>query len=176
MSGYLLAEFATAHETLAAAEKAAAAGIPAEDVLSPNPLEGIAEHLAPPPAKAPIGWVMFVAGAVGAVAGYGMQWYSAVIDYPVNSGGRGLNSWPAFLLVPYETAILGAAVVGILGWLWMCRLPRPHHPLFAADIVERASQDRYLLVFPAGDRPRARILRARIARALKPQAIHERGE
>jgi hypothetical protein len=170
MTGWLLAEFATAHETLAAAAAAAAAGIPAEDVLSPNPLEGIAEHLAPRPARAPIGWVMFIAGALGALAGYGMQWYSAVIDYPINSGGRGLNSWPAFLLVPYETAILSAAVVGILGWLWMCGLPRPHHPLFAADSVERASQDRYLLVFT--DRSR---LKAKIESRLHPQAIYELG-
>ncbi len=168
MTGVLLAEFATAHETLTAAAAAAAAGIPAEDVLSPNPLEGITEHLAPRPAPAPIGWVMFIAGAGGALAGYGMQWYSAVIDYPINSGGRGLNSWPAFLLVPYETAILSAAIVGILGWLFMCGLPRPHHPLFAADIVERASQDRYLLVF--ADRSQ---LRATIESRLRPHAIHE---
>jgi hypothetical protein len=168
MTAYLLAEFTTTHETLAAAAKAAAEGIPAEDVLSPSPLEGIAEHLAPPPARAPIGWVMFVAGTLGALAGYGMQWCSAVIDYPINAGGRGLNSWPAFLLVPYETAILGAAVVGILAWLWMCGLPRPYHPLFAADVVERASQDRYLLVFSAQDQ-----IRARIEHHLRPLAVHE---
>lgn len=168
MTGYLLAEFATAHETLDASSKAADMGIPAEDVLSPNPLEGIAEHLAQRPASTPIGVVMFIAGTVGAAAGYGMQWYSAVIDYPINSGGRGLNSWPAFLLVPYETAILGAAVVGILAWLWMCGLPRPYHPLFDADVVERASQDRYLLVFPAQDQ-----IKRQIERHLRPVAIHE---
>jgi hypothetical protein len=168
MTGFVLAEFATAHETLAAAATAAAAGIPAEDVLSPNPLERITEHLAPAPAGAPIGWVMFIAGVVGALAGYGMQWYSAVIDYPINSGGRGLNSWPAFLLVPYETAILGAAIVGILGWLWMCGLPRPYHPLFAADVVERASQDRYLLVFTARGG-----LKAQLESRLQAQAVYE---
>jgi hypothetical protein len=168
MSSVLLAEFTTAHETLTAAAKAAAEGIPAEDVLSPNPLEGIAEHLAPRSAGGPIGWVMFTAGALGAIAGYGMQWYSAVIDYPINSGGRGLNSWPAFLLVPYETAILSAAIVGILSWMWMCGLPRPHHPLFAADIVERASQDRYLLVFANRDQ-----LKERIEQRLQPQAVYE---
>ena len=88
MTGFLLAEFASAHEALAAAAEAAAEGIPAEDVLSPNPIEGIAEHLAPRPGGKPIGWVMFTAGVLGAIAGYGMQWYSAVVDYPINSGGR----------------------------------------------------------------------------------------
>jgi hypothetical protein len=70
--------------------------------------------------------------------------------------------------VPYETAILGAAIVGILGWLWMCGLPRPHHPLFAADVVERASQDRYLLVFTARGR-----VKAQIECRLRPQAVYE---
>jgi hypothetical protein len=171
VTGFLLAEFATAHETLAAAAKAAAEGTPAEDVLSPNPLEGIAENLAPRPATAPIGWVMFTAGALGALAGYGMQWYSAVIDYPINSGGRALNSWPAFLLVSYEIAILSAAIAGILGWLWLCGLPRLFHPLFAADVVERASQDRYLLVFAARDG-----LKAEIERHLRPRAVYELDE
>src|ERR1051326_1309072 len=102
---------------MAAAEQAASCGRPAFDVLSPNPIAGITEHLAPAPAAPPVGWAMVIAGIIGALAGYAIQWYSAVIDYPVISGGRPLHSWPAFLLVPYETAILSAAVVGILTWL-----------------------------------------------------------
>ena len=168
MSGYLLAEFATARATAEAARQAAEAGIPAEDLLSPNPLQGIEEHLAPAPAKAPIGWAMVIAGVVGAGLGYFMQWYSAVIDYPTNSGGRPLHSWPAFLVVPYETAILSAAVVGILAWLWLCGLPKLFHPLFAADAVEHATQDRYLLVFAQRD-----DLKPRIEGVLRPEAIHE---
>ncbi len=168
MSEFLLAEFGTAHATMEAAQKAAKAGMPAEDVLSPNPLAGIEEHLVPPPAKPPIGWLMFIAGALGAVAGYFMQWYSAVIDYPINSGGRDLNSWPAFLLVPYETAILSAAIMGILAWMWMCGLPKLFHPLFAAKAVECAMQDRYLLIFRDHDE-----LAAQIQKTLNPEAIHE---
>ena len=168
MSGFFLAEFATAHETIAAADAAARSAIPAVDVLSPNPLEGIAEHLAPQPAAKPIGRVMFIAGALGAIAGYLLQWYSAVIDYPIDSGGRPLNSWPAFMLVPYEAAILAAGVVGVLAWMWMCGLPRLFHPLFAADIVERASQDRYFLVFA-----REAGLKPRIEAILQPCAVYE---
>lgn len=147
MSGYLLAEFATATQAAEAARAAFEAEHAPEDLLTPNPTEGIAECLAPRRSKSPIGWVMFAAGVLGAVAGYFMQWYSAVVDYPIDSGGRPLNSWPAFLLVPYETAILSAAVIGILGWMWMCGLPKLFHPLFAAAATERAVQDRYLLVF-----------------------------
>jgi hypothetical protein len=111
---------------------------------------------------------MFVAGAIGAAIGYFMQWYSAVIAYPIDSGGRPLHSWPAFLLVPYETAILAAGIVGLLGWMWMCGLPKLFHPLFAAEISQRAVQDRFLLVFH-----RNAVLANWIQTHLKPAALHE---
>jgi hypothetical protein len=168
MSDFLLAEFSTARAATAAAQAAAEAGRPAEDVLSPIPLQGVAEHLSPPPSGKPIGWVMVAAGAIGAAIGWLMQWYSAVFAYPLNSGGRPLNSWPAFLIVPYETTILAACVVGLLGWMWMCGLPKLFHPLFAAPMVERAVQERYLLIFPSED-GLAPWLKAH----LKPDAVHE---
>jgi hypothetical protein len=167
MTGFLLAEFRNPEALAAAAELAARAGMPAEDALCPTPVKGLFRHLAPPHARKPIGWIMFAAGTLGAMAGYFMQWYSAAIDYPINSGGRPFNSWPVFLLVPYETAVLAASVVGILAWMWLCGLPRLFHPLFEAPAVERASQDRYLLVFAADARTKAWLRRH------LPQALTE---
>lgn len=135
-------------EVKAAARAACDAGYPPCDVLTPHPVEGIDAFLASPPEKKPIGLVMVGAGAMGAILGYAMQWFSAVVDYPIHSGGRPLHSWPAFLLVPYEAAILSAGVLGVLTWMAMCGLPRLYHLLFAAPVVERANQDGYLLVIP----------------------------
>lgn len=168
MNRFLLAEYETAYALKSAAEQAVQLGRPALDALTPNPVEGVADMLSPPKSRAPIGWVMFIAGATGASIGYLMQRYSAVFDYPIISGGRPLNSWPAYLLVPYELAILSAAVVGLLGWMWMCGLPKPFHILFEAKVTLRASQDRYLLVFR-----RERGLEAWIEKHLGPIAVHE---
>lgn len=168
MSEFLLAEFANRKHTAEAVHAAAAAGHAPQDVLSPSPIEGITEYLARPRSWGPIGWVMFIAAAAGAAIGYLMQWYSSVFAYPLDSGGRPLNSWPAFLLVPYELAILSAGIVGLLGWMWMCGLPKLYHPLFDAEMTGRAAQDRYLLVFPR-DAKLADWIRAH----LKPVALHE---
>jgi hypothetical protein len=165
---FLLADFATPSAVVDAARRAAEAGVPALDALCPTPVEGLFDLLASPRSHKPIGWIMFVAGVLGALAGYFMQWYSAVIDYPIDSGGRPLNSWPAFLLVPYETTILSAGVVGVLAWLWLCGLPKLFHPLFAVQAVERASQDRYLLIFAADHKTHAWLkkhMAAALARA-----------
>lgn len=168
MNRFLLAEYETAHALHQAAKRAWDLGHPALDALTPNPVQDVADMLSPPKASAPIGWVMFIAGATGASIGYLMQWYSAVFDYPIISGGRPPNSWPAFMLVPYELAILSAGIVGLLGWMWMCGLPRLFHPLFEAKVTLRASQDRYLLVFPW-----ERGLRGWIEEHLGPASVHE---
>src|SRR6185312_9035054 len=96
MNRFLLAEYESAQAVKKAAERALDLGRPALDALTPNPIEEMADLLSPTKAAAPIGWVMFIAGATGASIGYLMQWFSAVIDYPIISGGRPLNSWPAF--------------------------------------------------------------------------------
>ena len=77
---------------------------------------------------------------------FGLQWYSAVIDYPIDSGGRPLNSWQVFLLVPFEVGVFAAALTGVIAFLRSCRLPRLHDALFEIPGFERATQDRYILV------------------------------
>ena len=68
--------------------------------------------------------VIFVAGIVGAAGGFLAQYYGSVIDYPLNVGGRPLNSWPAFATTAVEVAILAMVLAGIVALLRACRLPR----------------------------------------------------
>jgi len=55
---------------------------------------------------------MFAGGILIAAMALGGEYYTAVIDYPYNVGGRPLNSWPAVMLVPFATGILGATIAG----------------------------------------------------------------
>lgn len=85
------------------------------------------------------------------VAGFGLEWWVNVIEYPLNVGGRPLNSWVQFIPVCYECTILFAAGAAVLGMLALNGLPRPHHPIFNAKRIERASQDRFFLCIEAAD-------------------------
>jgi hypothetical protein len=151
MNGMLIVEVTSPQDALRAAELGATTGNPPIDVLSPQPVKGVDKHLAPAARQVSVGWIMFLAAVCGAVFGYAIQWYSAVIDYPILSGGRPFNAWQVFLIVPYEAAILFAAGSGFVAWLWLCRLPKLHHPLFDLRVVERATSDRYLLIFTGSD-------------------------
>ena len=80
-----------------------------------------------------------------AALAYGLEYYSAVINYPYNSGGRPLDAWPAFMLVPFAVGILAAAIAGFIAFLWRAGCRGCIIPLFAVDGFERASQDRFFL-------------------------------
>jgi hypothetical protein len=142
MTVMLLAEFRDS-DALVAAARALPPGMRAHDAYTPFPVPGLAEVLGAPTSRIRI--PMFL-GFVGIAGGaYFMEWYSAVFDYPFNSGGRPLHSWPVFVLFPFEIGILAAAVAGLLALFWRSGLPRLNHPLFDISRFAAASQDRFFL-------------------------------
>ena len=97
-------------------------------------------------------WLLVLCGGVlGALVGFGLQYWASVIDYPMNVGGRPDNSWPSFIIITFETTILFAALTAVLGMLALNGLPRPHHPVFAIPLFELASRNRFFLLVLAHD-------------------------
>lgn len=92
-----------------------------------------------------VAWIMLVAALVGGGIGYLVQWWVHVEAFRIDVGGRPLHSAPAFIPITFESAVLASAVTGFVAMLWLCRLPRLHHPLFEVDGFERASVDRFWL-------------------------------
>lgn len=144
MTSPVLAEFKDAEALAEAAHRVKDSGYQLVDAFTPFPVEGLAETFSVEPSY--IRWAMLICGLVLAAIAYGVQWWSAVYDYPLNVGGRPLNSWQVFLLVPCEVGMLAAALAGLVALFRQCGLPRLHHPIFDVPSFERASQDRFFLL------------------------------
>jgi len=144
-----MAEFASADALLEATRKARAAGYTEVEAYSPFPIEGLADatgmerNWVPP--------IVLGGGVVGCVGGYFMQWYSAVVSYPINSGGRPPHSWPEFIPVTFELTVLVAALAGVAGMLLLNGLPRLSHPMFNVREFDLASRNRFFICLRSDD-------------------------
>jgi hypothetical protein len=145
----LLAEFDDPNALVAAAYRAHFEGYRRMDAYSPFPIEELHEALGLPPTRLPL--IVLIGGLVGAIAGYGLQYWVSVIENPLNIGGKPLHSWPAFIPITFETTILLAALSAVLGMLALNGLPMPYHPVFNVARFALASRNRFFLCIEARD-------------------------
>jgi hypothetical protein len=145
----LLAEFHGPKELVRAAHAVHAAGYRKVDAHTPYPVEEVLEALHLHHSHVPK--LVLGGGLLGLAVGWALQYWTSVVDYPLNVGGRPLNSWPAFVVPAFETTVLFAAVAAVLGMLALNGFPQPHHPLFNAPRFAAASRDRFFLCIEAGD-------------------------
>lgn len=145
----MLAEFASPHELLHAAEQAYAEGYRELDAYSPAPVHGLAEAMGFRKTRVPL--IVLLGGIAGAISGYLLQYYMTALAYVHNVGGRPVHSWPAYIPVTFELAVLFASIAGVLGMFALNGLPRLHHPVFNAPQFERASVDGFFLSVAASD-------------------------
>jgi hypothetical protein len=108
----VMGEFETAKDLIRAAEKTRDAGYKKMDAYAPYPVEGLSEALGLRRSWVP--FLTLIGGLGGGLTGFGLQYWVNVISYPLNIGGRPLNSWPAFIPVTFELTILGAASFAVL--------------------------------------------------------------
>jgi len=162
----LMVEFLTAQEVLDATRRSRQAGYRQMDAYTPYPVEGLAAELGMRNTRIP--FVVLMGGLVGLGVGFFMQYYSSVISYPMNVGGRPHNSWPVFVPIAFELLILVGALAAFFGMMFLNGLPRPHHPVFNVPQFARSSQDRFFLCIEASDPQFDRETTAEFLAALRP--------
>lgn len=145
----LMAEFDSAQALLDACHKVREAGYTRTDAYSPMPIHGVAEALGMKERK--IAPLVLAAGATGALAGYGLQYWTSVIAYPIVYGGRPFHSWVAYIPVTFELTILFAAFTAGISMIVLNGLPQPYHPVFNNRRFSMASQSSFFLAIEATD-------------------------
>lgn len=145
----VLGEFETPEELIHAAKAVHAAGYRRVDAYTPFPVEGLSEALGLRHTFVPA--LTLLGGLLGGLGGFFFQYWAAAVAYPINVGGRPLNSWPAFIPVTFELTVLAASLFSVFGMLALNKLPQPHHPVFNVDRFLHASSDRFFLCIEARD-------------------------
>jgi len=164
----LLAAFVTEKSFRNALRNLREAGCVQLEAYTPYPVEPCVL----PGATTPMAWIMLLAGVAGASGGFFLQWF-ATRDYPLNVGGRPLNSWPSFVPITFELTVLTAALAGVIAFFCLAGFPRLHHPVFSDPRFKRASQDRFFICLRADDPLYANEKVRRTFAAALPESIAE---
>jgi len=165
----LMAEFTSPDELLTAARETTARGFRDVDAYTPIPIEELSEALRIKNTRLPL--FVLCMGILGCATGFFMQWFASTIHYPLNIGGRPLNSWPMFIPITFELTILFAATAAVVGMMFRNGLPRPYHPVFNVPRFELASQDRFFLCIEAIDPMFDRSETERFLKSLNPHEV-----
>lgn len=145
----IMAEFGSIDDLITAIEKTRRRGYTQMDAYTPFPSHDVIHALHLPPSKLP--WIVLVGGLIGAAFGYGLQYWTSVVDYPLNIGGRPLHSWQYFIPITFECTILFASLSAVVGMLGLNRLPTPYHPVFNDPKFALASRDAFFICVEATD-------------------------
>jgi hypothetical protein len=168
----LVAEFDDTGQLLAAAGRVYREGYRRIDAFSPAPVHGLAEAMGQDDRRIPR--FSLFGGLAGLAAGYGLGYWVSVIAYPLNIGGRPLNSWPAFVVPAYETTILFSALATAIGMIILCGFPAPYHPLFnVTRFREHATNDGLFLCIEATDPKFDRVTTRHLLENLGAKEINE---
>jgi hypothetical protein len=138
------AEFATGGEALAAARALHEAGLELRDAFTPYPIPELEEVLGLARPRLLLRLIL-AAACVGGGLSYLVMWWTSAVDYPLDVGGRPLNSFVTDIPIIFESAVLAAALTAFFGTLFLSGLPRLHHPLDTVPGFERTSLDRFWL-------------------------------
>lgn len=167
----LVAEFVTPGDVVTAAKAARAAGYDRIDAYTPFPIEELIHEVSHHRSKVPL--IVLIGGLLGGLGGFSLCYWTSVIDYPLNIGGRPFNSWPAFIPITFECTILLAGISAVVGMIALNGLPMPYHPLFNVPGFASASRDRYFLSIEARDPRFDRKATADFLRGLNASEVSE---
>ena len=138
---YLSAYYEDEEELVTGLKKLLKEGVKIADVRTPFPVHGLDKVLGY--RRSHISRVGFIAGAIGAISGFGFQAWVFTAAYPMNIGGKPHLATPSFIPVTFESTVLFAAVAMVFAYLYRTKLG------FGAKHInydERVTDDRFLVL------------------------------
>ena len=105
---------------LAGVRAARADGDAIVDAYTPYPVHGLDAAMGLPRSRLPL--AALAGGVAGLVSAMGFQFYVSAFDWPLNVGGKPVNSTLAFVPITFEITVLLAGLAITAAFFWRCRL------------------------------------------------------
>lgn len=128
-------------DLVAATRAARAAGLKVVDAYTPYAVHGLDEAMGI--RRSRLAWVALGAGVTGAALKLWFEIWTAVVDWPINVGGKPNNSLPAFIPITFEVMVLFAGLATVAALFMVARLWPGRTPRIVAD---GTTDDRFALV------------------------------
>ena len=148
----VLAEFETASGVLHAAERVRQSGYVRWDAHTPFPVHGMDRAMGLKDSR--LGWIVLACALTGLSGAFVMMNWMNGVDYPTVVGDKppgAPGTVPSMVPILFELTILLSAFGAVLGMLFLNKLPRHHHPIFASERFRRATDDRFFISIDADD-------------------------
>lgn len=145
----VLAQYADPAALHHACEGVRDAGFTRWDAHAPFPVHGLERAMGLRPSRLP--WISLLLALGGAAAAVGLQGWVSAIEYPLIVSGKPFFSWPAFVPITFELAVLGGALGAVFGMFALNQLPTLHHPLFYSSRFETVADDGFFVSVESWD-------------------------
>jgi len=134
-----------------AAEKTVEKGYKYFDINTPYPIHGIDKAMKLKPSK--MGYFTLAFGLTGTACALLLMYFTSVLDYPLNIGGKPFFALPAFIPITFELTVLLASFGTVIGLLFVFfKLPDNSNPLHDTNYMKRCTSDSYGLCIEAEDK------------------------
>ena len=139
-SEYLLGVFDEEETMLSAFRKMKEQEIEIEDVFTPYPVHEILENQGRKSKITIVGWFYGFFATVGVLA---FLIYTAVIDWPLNYGGKPSNAFPSFIVITIILTIFSITILSLFTFSWRAKL----WPSFDKPIYHKgATDDKFVIL------------------------------
>ena len=137
---YIVGVFDAEESLLKAFRKMKEEAFEIEDVFTPYPIHEILENHGRKSRITIVGWFYGFFAALGVLA---FLFYTAVLDWPLNYGGKPSNAFPSFIVVTIILTIFSITILSLGTFSWRANLwPSHEKPIFH----EKATDNKFLIL------------------------------
>jgi hypothetical protein len=144
-SSHLIGVFDDESGLIKAVEEIRGKDLPIEEVYTPYPIHEVIHAMG---TKSKIQIFAYFYGLFGAVAVLAFLYWTSVISWPINYGGKPFNSFPSFIIITIVLTIFIVTIASLATFSGRAKLwPGKQHKVYDT----RATDDKFVIVIRKDD-------------------------